>query len=293
MFTPDQYSLLDFGQGRRLERFGPLVLDRPCPAVEGVPCGDGGRWLEAVARFAGRGAAGECWSEGCRLPDRWTIAHGHLQFELKRTEFGHLGVFPEQAVNWDWIAAQARDFGPGMKVLNLFAYTGGCTLAAAAAGAQVVHVDSAKNTVAWARRNAGLSGLEAAPIRWIVDDAAKFVGRELRRGNTYNVVILDPPSYGHGARGEVWHLAEHLLPLLASCARLASGRRRSILVTCHTPGFDRDRLEEMLGSVCGGAGHVTAGPLSIRCIDGREMPSGAYARWSAETGRIQGSTGDR
>lgn len=282
MFSPDEYSLLDFGDGRRLERFGPLVLDRPCPAVENIRCADRRRWRQASARYADRGTGDQAWLENGELPERWTIAHGELRFELKRTEFGHLGIFPEQSANWDWTAQQARDFGPAMKVLNLFAYTGGSSLAAAAAGAEVVHVDAARNTVAWARRNAQLSGLAQAPIRWIVDDAARFALREVKRGNGYDAVILDPPSYGHGARGEVWQLGQHLRPLLEVCARLTSGRRRYILLTCHTPGYGPERLEELLAEACGdGSGNLSAGPLSIRSADGREMPSGVFALWSA------------
>ena len=282
MFTSDQYSLLDFGNGRRLERFGPVVLDRPCPAVEGMACADRVRWSEADARFGDRGSEKECWSENGELPERWTIEHEKVRFELKRTEFGHLGIFPEQSVNWDWIGKQAEGFGAGMKVLNLFAYTGGCTLAAAAAGAEVVHVDAAKNTVNWARRNAELSGLAEAPIRWIVDDAAKFVRREVKRGNQYDAVILDPPSYGHGARGEVWRLSKHLEPLLKNCATLTGGRRQYVLLTCHTPGYEPERLGEMLTEVCGdGSGKIAAGSLTIRSVDGREMPSGVFARWCA------------
>lgn len=282
MFTPNQYSLLDFGDGRRLERFGSLVLDRPCPAVEKMACADRVRWGQADGRFGDRGSDKECWTENGELPDRWTIRHEKVCFELKRTEFGHLGIFPEQSVNWDWIARQAEEFGPGMKVLNLFAYTGGCTLAAAAAGVEVVHVDAAKNTVNWARRNAELSELGEAPIRWIVDDAAKFVRREVKRGNQYDAVILDPPSYGHGARGEVWRLSKHLEPLLKNCAKLTEGRRRYILLTCHTPGYGPEQLREMLNEACEDtAGKISAGPLTIRSIDGRKMPSGMFARWSA------------
>lgn len=282
MFTPDQYSLLDFGVGRRLERFGSLILDRPCPAVEEMSCADPGKWNQVDARFGDRGSEAECWSEGGQLADRWTIRHETVCFELKRTEFGHLGVFPEQSANWDWISRQAEQFGPGMKVLNLFAYTGGCTLAAAAAGAEVVHVDAARNTVSWARRNAELSGLAEAPIRWIVDDAAKFVRREVKRENEYDAVILDPPSYGHGARGEVWRLSKHLEPLLRNCAKLTAGRRKFVLLTCHTPGYGADRLEAMLGDVCADmSGKITAGQLTIRSVDGRKMPSGVFARWSA------------
>ncbi len=285
MFAPDQYSLLDFGNGRRLERFGSVVLDRPCPAVEKIPYADRALCAKADARFGDRGSDKECWSDSGDLPDRWTIEHEQVCFELKRTEFGHLGIFPEQSINWDWIAKQAGEFGRGMRVLNLFAYTGGCTLAAAAAGAEVVHVDAAKNTVNWARRNAELSELAEAPIRWIVDDAAKFVRREVKRGNRYDAVILDPPSYGHGARGEVWRLSKHLAPLLKNCATLTEGRRRYILLTCHTPGYGPEQLREMLNDACGDAsGKISAGPLTIRSADGRKMPSGVFARWRAASG---------
>lgn len=282
MFTPDQYSLLDFGDGRRLERFGSLVLDRPCPAVERLSRAEPEQWGQANARFADRGLEEEGWSETGSVLDRWTIRHEKVCFELKRTDFGHLGIFPEQWANWDWIGGQAEQFGPAMKVLNLFAYTGGCTLAAAAAGAEVVHVDAARNTVTWARRNAELSGLAEAPIRWIVDDAAKFVRREVKRGNQYDAVILDPPSYGHGARGEVWRLSKQLEPLLRNCAQLTAGRRKYILLTCHTPGFGPDRLAAMLADTCDDTvGKVSAGELTIESVDGRKMPSGVFAQWSA------------
>lgn len=281
MFTPDQYSLLDFGAGRRLERFGAFTLDRPCPASEKIPCAHPQSWRDAAARFSDRGSGNETWTDNADLPDRWTIDHRPFRFELKRTEFGHLGVFPEQVVNWDWIARQVEAFGPGMKVLNLFAYTGGCTLAAAAAGAEVVHVDAAKNTVGWARRNAELSGLADAPIRWIVDDAAKFVRREVKRGNAYDAVILDPPSYGHGARGEVWRLSKHLVPLLKNCAQLTSGRRQFLLLTCHTPGYGPEELTGLLRKCCADTpGNLHAAPLTISSTDGRKMSSGILARWS-------------
>ena len=247
-----------------------------------MPCADQARWADADARFGDRGSEKECWSENDDLPDRWTICHQKVRFELKRTEFGHLGIFPEQSVNWDWIAKQTKKGGAAIKVLNLFAYTGGCTLAAAAAGAEVVHVDAAKNTVNWARRNAELSGLADAPIRWIVDDAAKFVRREVKRGNQYDAVILDPPSYGHGARGEVWRLSKHLEPLLENCAKLTADRRRFILLTCHTPGYGPEQARKLLADTCNDAnGKIAAGSLTILSTDGRKMPSGVFARWSA------------
>ena len=172
-----------------------------------------------------------------------------------------------------------------MKVFNLFAYTGGSTLAAAAAGAEVVHVDAAKNIVAWARRNAELSGLGDAPIRWIAEDAMKFVKRELKRGNRYDAVILDPPSYGHGPQGEVWRLSKHLPRLLSLCHELTAGRPEFMLLTCHTPGYGPDTLREMMLEAFGSEGIVSAGALTIRSAAGRMLPSGAVVRWKREQPR--------
>ena len=281
MFPPREYQLLDFGEGRKLERFGSLILDRPCPAAERSAQANAAQWDRADGRFdRSDGKRGE-WTSSGNLPPQWTIHHGSITLELRPTEFGHLGVFPEQATNWDWIAERLKNAGRPPEVLNLFAYTGGSTLAAAAAGAKVVHVDSAKNTVARARRNAELSGLAGAPIRWIADDAVKFVRRELRRGNGYDAVILDPPSYGHGARSEVWRLAKHLPLLLEMCGRLTAGRRRFILLTCHTPGFDAVRLREIMADALDDStpGKLSGGELSIAAATGRVLPCGVAVRW--------------
>lgn len=280
MFDQDQYQLLDFGDGRKLERFGAYVLDRPSPAAEGFQPASSASW-QASARFErGDGESG-VWRPKDALPERWTIRHGKIAFELKGTEFGHLGIFPEQAENWDWIARQVERAKRPLKVLNLFAYTGGSTLAAAAAGAEVVHVDAARNTVAWARRNAALSGLEAAPVRWIAEDAMKFVRRELKRGNGYDAVILDPPSYGHGPAGEVWKINEHLLPLLEACGKLTEGRRAFMLLSCHAPGIGPAELSAYLADAvfghCGAGGK--ASELTIEAANGRRLPAGVVARW--------------
>ena len=283
MFPSHEYQLLDFGNGRKLERFGSLILDRPCPAAERSARADTATWARADGRFDRRdGKRGE-WTSSGNLPRQWTIHHGPLTLELRPTEFGHLGVFPEQAPNWDWIADRLKNAGRPPEVLNLFAYTGCGTLAAAAAGAKVVHVDSAKNTVARARRNAELSGMADAPIRWITDDALKFVRRELRRAGGYDAVILDPPSYGHGARGEVWRLSKHLPELLQMCGRLTAGRRRFILLTCHTPGFDAAGLREIMADALddSAAGTLTGGELSIPAETGRSLASGVAVRWQA------------
>ncbi len=287
MFAADQYQLLDFGGGRRLERFGDWILDRPCPAAENEAIADAAAWRRADARFVrGENDKGR-WDivTERELPQRWSVAHGCFRLELKRSPFGHVGVFPEQAANWDWIARQVQSAARTLRVLNLFAYTGGSTLAAAAAAAQVTHVDAARNTVAWARGNAELSGLADAAVRWIADDAVKFVRRELRRKNHYHAVILDPPSYGHGAGGEVWRLAKDLPQLLAMCGELTAGARAFVLCTCHTPGYGRDELGTMLDEALEGTtGRISGRPLTISAATGKRLPSGVSLRWESPGG---------
>jgi 23S rRNA (cytosine1962-C5)-methyltransferase len=279
-----QYELIDFGNARKLERFGPYVVDRPCPTAEGTKPRAAARWPAADARFerldAGRGR----WQPAGRLPESWVLGQGALRFELRAAPSGQVGVFPEQAENWQWIAdrlAEAAKRVPTIKVLNLFAYTGGATLAAAAAGAEVVHVDAARSAVAWARRNAARSALAEAPIRWLVEDAGQFVRREVRRGNRYHAVILDPPTYGHGPKGQPWQVRQQLGPLLADCAKLAAESFLFILLTCHTPGFSaadlRTLLTERLSGTIGSP--VTARRLMLRTADGRQLPSGVVVRW--------------
>jgi 23S rRNA (cytosine1962-C5)-methyltransferase len=288
MFTLDQYKLLDFGNGRRLERFGEITLDRPCPAAEHSVQADPAAWQMDDARFESDEQEGR-WICRRELPERWCVAHGTLRFELKRTPFGHIGLFPEQGENWDWINQQcrlpaSRGSVDKLNILNLFAYTGGSTLAAAAAGAEVVHVDAAKNIVDWARRNAELSGLADAPIHWITEDAVKFVKREIKRGNKYDALILDPPSYGHGRRGEVWRLSKHLPRLLNMCAELTAGQCQFVLLTCHTPGYESERLTDMLRETMPDtqSGAIAAKTMTLRSVAGRELPSGSVVRWTVE-----------
>jgi 23S rRNA (cytosine1962-C5)-methyltransferase len=276
MFPPDQYELLDFGDGRKLERFGRILLDRPSPAAEDFERQAIALWNDADARFDREQAN---WI-GNRPLEPWTIRHDELTFELRATDFGHVGLFAEQADNWTWIAEQAKRAARPLKVLNLFAYTGGSTLAAAAAGAAVVHIDAASNVVQWARRNAELSLLAQQPIRWIAEDAAKFVERAVRRGNQYDAVILDPPTYGHGPSGQPWKLETDLAPLLAGLAALTKGQRAFILLTCHTPGYEAKTLSALLRSAMG-PGNVAAGELYLATGAGRKLPSGHYARWTA------------
>ncbi len=280
MFSPAQYELLDFGDGRKLERFGDHVLDRPSPAAENFAPAHPERWPTADARYERSEGSDGVWRPAGALPESWTIAHGPLTLELKPTPFGHLGVFAEQAANWDWIAEQIGRTSRPVKLLNLFAYTGGATLAAAAAGAEVTHVDAAHNTVAWARRNAELSSLEAAPIRWIVEDAATFAAREVRRGNQYDGVILDPPTYGHGPNGQTWTLKDDLRSLLVDCAKLTSAAPLLLVFSCHTLGWEGQELLAALSA----AGfndppaHAKAVQMQPTPPRGRTLPSGAVAR---------------
>jgi 23S rRNA (cytosine1962-C5)-methyltransferase len=297
----NDYELLDFGGGRKLERFGAAVLDRPCPTAEGVVKSRSELWREATARYeAARVGDGE-WAPPAErwTPADWCFAHeGAVSFRLKLDALpsGQVGVFPEQAENWDWIARQfgkaqagkstgiasgTRTQAGPLRVLNLFAYTGGSTLAAAAAGAEVVHVDAARSIVERARSNAELSGVAARPIRWIVEDAAKFCRRELKRGNRYDAVILDPPSYGHGPKGEPWKIGDDLLPLLAVCGELTAESRAFLLFTCHTPGIGPAELAAYLADgIFGHCGQPpAAGELYLETTGGKRMPSGAFARW--------------
>jgi len=294
---PD-YELLDFGNGRKLERFGPWILDRPAPAADVKPKRPG-LWSSATARYDGDRATEGKWSPAAKgwrepyvdltvsfpkdtsLEDRG----GGLPRFILRVEplpSGQVGVFPEQLASWQWIAKQVvRRSGPPLRVLNLFAYSGASTLAAAAVGAEVTHVDAAKSMVGRARENAKLSGLAEAPIRWIVEDAHKFCQREVKRDKTYDAVILDPPTYGHGPKGEEWRINRDLLPLLELCGALTARSRAFVLATCHTPGFGTAELSAYLAD--GLFGHCgqppQSGTLALTTTDDRNLPSGTYARW--------------
>lgn len=257
--TLNDYSLLDFGDGRRLERFGTYLLDRLCPAAEGVRKSRQEIWCHADFRFEPdekfKNSERGRWTP--QMPSPWTIDFGSLCFELHASPFGHVGVFPEQRDNWRRIEKQlgeaAKTRNEKIRVLNLFAYTGGSSLAAHLAGTpapapapvEVVHVDSSKSAVDRARRNAELSGISSG-IRFIVEDVRKFVRRELVRGNRYDAVILDPPSYGHGVKGEPWRIFEHLPALLENLVSLLSEHPVLLLLTAHTPGLDAARLRKML-----------------------------------------------
>ena len=261
------YELVDAGEGRRLERFGDRVVDRPAPAAL-EPRRDQAAWSTADLRF--ERLAGWLGPAG-----PWAIDIAGLTLELRPTEAGQVGLFPEHAVHWPWLKREVRDRARGPSVLNLFAYTGATTLALARAGAAVTHVDATRSAVGWARRSAELSGLHGASIRWLVDDALEFSRREARRGRRYDGFVLDPPSYGHGAGGRTWRLDRDLRELLAQCAEIASDEPW-VLLTAHTTGLDpvglADSLEETFGRP------AEPGISTLRATSGATLPLGGHAR---------------
>jgi 23S rRNA (cytosine1962-C5)-methyltransferase len=290
--TQNSYELLDFGEGRKLERFGEVVLNRPCPAADGVAKSKPELWESITARFRGPRTGDGSWTPVPNLwmPAEWCLEHsgadGAVAFRLKLDALpsGQVGVFPEQVANWRWVrerlAKPQAARGRAPRVLNLFAYTGGSTLAAAA-GAEVVHIDAAQTIVDRARENAVLSGLADRPVRWIAEDAVKFCRRELKRGNQYNAVILDPPSYGHGPKGEPWKIETDLLPLLKLCGELTAKSRTFVLVSCHSPGIGPAELAGYLAEgIFGNCSQPPdAGELALVTSDRRKLPAGVFARW--------------
>ena len=278
------YELLDCGGGEKLERWGNYTLVRPDPqAIWSTPRRHPG-WRKADARYARSHTGGGSWDKRA-LPERWQVAYGALTFNIKPMNFKHTGLFPEQAANWDFAQSQIRRAGRPVSVLNLFAYTGGATVACAAAGASVCHVDAAKGMVAWAKENARVSGLQDAPIRWIVDDCAKFVEREIRRGKTYDAIIMDPPSYGRGPGGEVWKLEENLYPFVKLCARVLSDKPLFVILNSYTTGLAPSVLGYILQMLVGRrfGGRVTWDELGLPCTDsGMALPCGATGRWMSK-----------
>ncbi len=240
-----EYALLDATDGERLERWGKYTLIRPDPQVIWHAEKRSPLWQKADASYRRSHSGGGAWNEN-RLPEAWTIAYGDLRFRIKPMGFKHTGLFPEQATNWDWFSSLIRGAGRPIRVLNLFAYTGGATVAAARAGASVCHVDAARGMVACARENAALSGLSEAPVRYIVDDCKKFIEREIRRGNRYDAVIMDPPSYGRGPGGEVWKIEENIDALVALTAELLSQEPLFFLLNSYTTGLSPSAMQYIL-----------------------------------------------
>ncbi len=284
MFQADQYQLLDFADHCKLESFSGVQVSRDTPSVQSWGDPAGSDWPEADVTFNRTGPQQGDW-HGI-APDPWILELGNtdIRMELKLTPSGQVGVFPEQADNWEWFLQQGKHFS-GRKGLNLFAYTGGSTLSLARCGAEMTHVDSARSVVNWARHNAQLSDLGNATIRWIVEDAVRYVGRELKRGNRYDILIADPPSFGRGPKGETWKLEKDLQPLLNSMAALASDELTCILISCHTPGVGHLDLFDACFEAFSGlhrfrAGTAEAFELAIPCSRKSDhLKSGVCFRW--------------
>lgn len=275
------YEILECGDGMKKERWGDFVLVRPDPQVIWPLKSDG--WGEYDAFYHRSKKGGGKWEYNRSLPDFWKVSYGNSTFKIRPTDFKHTGLFPEQAVNWDWFSSLVGAAKQPPRVLNLFGYTGGATIAAAQAGASVCHVDAAKGMVAWCRENAALSGLQQAPIRYIVDDCVKFVDREIRRGSQYDGIIMDPPSYGRGKRGEVWQFDRDLWRFLQKCRQILSPKPLFFLVNAYTTGVSptivgnlvRETLSELGGQVSNGEiGLPIANSLNA-------LPCGLYTRWQS------------
>ena len=290
----DEYALLDTGRMKKLETVGAYTLVRPAPQAVWEPGLGEADWRGADGVYTrDTGEDGGRWTFHKKVQREFDLIYGNLNFRIKLTNFGHMGLFPEQAANWDWMRGVIRQRleqtnGRNLYVLNLFGYTGGSTLACSQAGAHLVHLDAAKGVVDWARKNAQLSGLEDRPIRWLVDDALKFVQREERRGNSYQAIILDPPTFGRGPKGEVFKIEDDLVPLLQSCRAILAKDAIFVLYSCHTPGFTPITMANQLDIVVGGRrGKVDAAGMVVaeqgRGKGGRPLPSGVYARWLADT----------
>ena len=275
------YEVLDTSGGEKLERWGDYILVRPDPQVIWNTPHEHPGWKKKNAHYHRSQKGGGEW-EFISLPDEWSIRYGNLRFHLKPFSFKHTGLFPEQAVNWDWFSGLIAGAGRPVKVLNLFAYTGGATVSAAAAGAQVTHVDASKGMVAWAKENAASSGLSDAPIRWLVDDCVKFVEREIRRGNKYDGIIMDPPSYGRGPKGEIWKIEESIWPFVELCTRLLSDDPLFFLINSYTTGLQPAVLSYMLNLAVQKqfGGRVEAQEIGLPVSgNGLVLPCGASGRW--------------
>lgn len=284
MWLADQwkdYEVLDTSNGEKLERWGDYFLVRPDPQVLWDTPKKLRQWKKPNGHYHRSHKGGGQW-EFFDLPKTWDIQYKELKFHLQPFSFKHTGLFPEQAVNWDWFSDKIRKANRPIKVLNLFAYTGGATLAAAAAGASVTHVDASKGMVNWAKENAQLSGLREKPIRWLVDDCVKFVEREIRRGNHYDGIIMDPPSYGRGPKGEIWKIEEKIYPFIELCTKILSDDPLFFLVNSYTTGLQPAVLTYMLETQVAAkfVGKVVSDEIGLPVSsNGLVLPCGASGRW--------------
>ena len=288
MTTDNEYVLLDSGNEMKLERVGEYTLVRPSPQAIWRPQLPQADWNRADAVYTRSAEGSGTWEWKRKIKREFDLLYNNIAFNIHLTDFGHLGLFPEQIDNWNWLRQiirkrLVRTNYRNLYVLNLFGYTGGSTLACSQAGAHLVHVDAAKSVVDWARKNTLQSKLEERPIRWLVDDAVKYVEREVRREHTYHGIILDPPSFGRGPKGEVFKIENDLVPLLEACRTLLAKDALFLLYSCHTPGFTPLTLEnQLLDVVASRDGSLESGEMMLTAQSGRSLPSGTYARWLAE-----------
>ncbi len=276
------YEVIDTSTGEKLERWGDYILVRPDPQVIWNTPKNNAGWRKKNGHYHRSVKGGGEW-EFWNLPEEWSIHYKELTFHLKPFSFKHTGLFPEQAVNWDWFSELIRNAGRPIKVLNLFAYTGGATLSAAKAGANVTHVDASKGMVAWAKENAAASGLKDAPIRWLVDDCVKFVEREIRRGNQYDAIIMDPPSYGRGPKGEIWKIEESIYPFIELTTQILTDKPLFYLVNSYTTGLQPAVLTYMIQTalVPRFGGSVESSEIGLPVSsNGLVLPCGASGRWT-------------
>lgn len=274
------YEIIDMADGEKLERWGKVNLVRPDPQIIWKEKQFPNKWKNINAKYSRSKTGGGSWEYVNNLPKAWQIKYRDLVFNIKPMGFKHTGLFPEQAVNWDWMIEKIRNSKREIKVLNLFAYTGGATVACSYAGASVCHVDSSKGMVAWAKENIISSELEKNPVRFIVDDVKKFVNREIRRGNKYDAIIMDPPSYGRGANGEVWQFENDISDLVELCTKVLSDRPLFFLINSYTTGISSTVLENILRLNINNKGKFSNGEIGLPMSNSKlVLPAGIYGRW--------------
>jgi len=277
------YEILDMADGQKLERWGNVILSRPDPQIVWKDKSFPEKWKQMNATYHRSKTGGGAWEYKKQMPKEWQIKYKDLIFNIKPMGFKHTGLFPEQAVNWDWMIDKIKNAKRDIKVLNLFAYTGGATVACLSAGASCTHVDSSKGMVAWAKENVISSGLQEKSVRYIIDDVVKFVNREIRRGNKYDAIIMDPPSYGRGANGEVWQFENNIYDLVELCSNVLSDDPLFILINSYTTGISSTVLANILNLTINKKykGHVESGEIGLPMTDSKLiLPCGIYGRWT-------------
>ena len=274
------YEILDMANGEKLERWGNVILIRPDPQIIWKNKSFLNKWNMANARYNRSSSGGGGWKYNKKMPESWKIKYKDLTFNIKPMGFKHTGLFPEQAVNWDWMISKIKNEKREINVLNLFAYTGGATVACSYAGAKVCHVDSSKGMTTWAKENLATSGLADRPVRFIVDDVVKFVNREIRRGHKYDGIVMDPPSYGRGANGEVWKFEDNISELVELCSKVLSDDPLFFLINSYTTGISSQVLENILRLNIKKNGKITHGEIGLPMTDSKlVLPCGIYGRW--------------